>query len=91
MSGTRQALNLMELRFVKAYASPSQLTPRSQASDSVVDVSDMETATLRRAVTRLVSELKQKQDSLNAKGLFAAPGPLSLHQVRVSGVRTRRL
>ncbi|XP_043224965.1 uncharacterized protein LOC122382929 isoform X2 [Amphibalanus amphitrite] len=62
-----QALSLMELRFVKAYASPSQLTPRSQASDSAVEVSDMETATLRRAVARLVSELKRKQDSLNDK------------------------
>ena len=59
----------MELRFVKSYASPSQLTPRSQASDSAVDMSDMETTTLRRAVARLVKELKHKQDDMNTKGL----------------------
>ena len=71
----RQALSLVELRFVKSYASPSQLTPRSKTADAALEVADMETPTLRRAVARLVRELKHKQDDINTKGR-AQGGPL---------------
>ncbi|XP_037089419.1 golgin subfamily A member 2-like [Pollicipes pollicipes] len=76
-----QALNLVELRFVKAYATPSQLTPRALPAEAAVHVSDMDTATLQRALARLADELGNAEQEMNAKGVlypvclrYAVPG-----------------
>lgn len=58
---------MIELKFIKTYASPNQLAPRSQ-SDAVVEVADMDYKTLQRAISRLSAELSPKEKEMNQHG-----------------------